>query len=462
MSATVSPGAISNQTSTVYTEGYIGGEDFLLEREIYKGIFDRYRENEGLVDFLLNTSRLSTSATTSYNWWEHGYLLNSAVIESGVIANGQATNDKATIVIEEVSHQTANPKHGSPVTGDLSPFMVGDTVMIAGQRGRVMVKNTSTADAHIYTIYTIDQSAWTPGGADTIATRINKIGNAHADGTLGPDSSTRVPDRFTNYTQIFKNMYEAHGSESANRSEVNVKGVPYYYKQGVVDVANKHALDMENTFFFGVGGASLLDTTAPDGTGTVHTTDGLDNTITDNGIITTLTTGIAYSDLEDIAKALTTERAEKQYIGMMAVNLYLDWDSALHTRNTDTTINYSMFGKGSGAKSAVDFDYKSYSLGGYTMHLKQSDTLNYEPVTGGTDFEDTGYLMPMTTVRDGKDKKKMHTMTLMTKKSDKVSRWMNEYERGQKETGKDSREYHLQCEGGLRLAKSNSCVKITV
>ena len=41
----------------------------------------------------------------------------------------------------------------------------------------------------------------------------------------------------------------------------------------------------------------------------------------------------------------------------------------------------------------------------------------------------------------------MPTVTLMTKKSDKKSRWMDEYTRDQKITGKDSTEYHLQCEG---------------
>ncbi len=446
--ATLNPTHGTTTTNTVYTDGYIGTETFLLDREIHNKIFDRYRENEGLTDFLLNTGRVQTSANTTFHHWEHDYLINSAIVESSVLSNGTGTNDVATVTIEEVSHQE---------TGTKSPFIVGDLVLIAGLRGRVMAVNKSVDDAHVYTINTLDAATWV---GVVITARINKYGNAHADGTQGPASVSRKPIKQEGFTQIFKNMYEAHGSESANKSEVWVKGRPYFYLQGIVDASNIHMLDIENSMFFGLGGKTLVDATAPDEAGKIFTTEGLDRSVAARGINTTLGGAIAYSDLEDIVKALSIERAEKQYMGCFSTNLYLDFDSALHTRNTDTTINYAMFGKGDNKQSAIDFDYKSYSLGGYNMHMKQSDTLNYEPVVGGTSFNDTGYFIPMYTFRDAKDKLGMPTITLMTKKSDKSSRWMNEYTRGQKETGKDATEYHLQCEGGIRFAKVNAYVKI--
>ena len=449
---TVNSTAISNQTGATYTDGYIGGETYLLDREIHKKIFDTYRENEGLVDLLLNTKKVSTSANTTYRWWEDGFLINSAIVESVVEATN--TSATATVTIEEVSHQT--PLGGT--TGINSPFVVGDLVMLNGQKGRVMVK-TPTPNAHVYAIEKLDGTNWT---GIAITQRINKYGNAHADGTYGPASKARVPSVRYNYTQIFKNMYEAHGSESANRSEVEVKGKPYFYLKGIVDASKIHMLDMENTFIFGERGNTLLDTTAPDEDGKVYTTGGIDSTIVNYGINTGLATAstIIYSELEDIVKALTTERAPKQYVGLLSQDIFLAFDSALHTQNADTAINYSMFGSGNAKQSAVDFDYKSYTLGGYTMHNKHLENLDYEPVTGGTDFARTGYLMPMSYIRDAKDKMNMPTVTLMTKRNDKASRWMNEYTRGQKETGKDSTEYHLQCEGGLRLALANSCVKM--
>ena len=145
-------------TNTVYSDGYIGAETLLLKRDIYKGIFDRYRENEGLTDFLLNFGYKQKTANTTYNWWEHDYLIQSVTVEAApafttTVGRTGASNDIAVVTIQSTSHQE---------TGTRSPFIVGQLVMIGGVRGRISAVDKSVDDAHVYTIVTVSATdTWT-------------------------------------------------------------------------------------------------------------------------------------------------------------------------------------------------------------------------------------------------------------------------------------------------------------
>lgn len=441
-------------TGTVYTDGYIGSETFLLKRDIYKKIFDRYREAEGLADLLLNLGYKSVTDNTTYHWWEHDYLINSVTIAS--TTGGVGAGVAVVITIDTASHQES---------GTLSPFIEGFLVMIGDMRGRIMSVDKSTPNAHTYTILPIDNTEnWAVDASPTPAATVpvTTYGNAWADGTLQPDSISRKPIKFQNNTQIIKEKYEAHGSEAANKSEVYVKGKPYYYWQGIVDSFNRQMINVENTMIFGQQSVALTDTTAPDGPGAIRATEGLEKSVDNRGNIQTYVT-FDYAESEKMVRTLDVERAYKQYAGLLGTDLHLAHEAAMHSRNLDTAINYSMFGKGDYKQSAVDFTFKSYTTGGYTFHMKKWDSLNYLPVSGfsGSPYPERGFMIPFDYVRDAKDDKNMHTISIMYKMNDKGSRWMEDYVRTKEITGKDSVEYNHQCDMGLRLAKVNAYIKLT-
>lgn len=445
----------TGSSAAVFTEGYIGGEVFLQKREIYKALFNRYREPEGLADVLINLGYKDVADNSTFHHFELDYLINLVVVES--MAAGSGAGVAAVITIEEDSHQES---------GTLSPFTVGTLVIMGGMRGRISVTNKTVDDAHVYTVVPVDNTEdWSVDASPipAIGVPMTTYGNAHADGTLQPDSHSRKPLRFTNDTQIIKEQYEVHGSVSTSKSEVTIQGKPYYYIQGIQDSFDRQMLSIENTLIFGKRSVGLTDTTAPDGTGNVLTTQGLEEYVEADGNTQDYGT-FDYADNEVMVRTWDRERSDKQMCALMGTNLHLDHENSLHTRTQNTAIDFSMFARNTSdpkGKSA-NFGFANYKISGYTIHAKKWDSLNYFPVSGqaGSGYPEMGFVFPMAWFKTAKDNKNMHTISIMYKQNDRGSRYMKDWTRDITITNKDAFEYNHMSELGLRLARVNSYIKL--
>lgn len=448
-------------TGSNYTAEYIGAETFINKRDIQKQIFNRYREDEGLADLLVNLGKKRKTDNTTFHHFEHDFLINEAEVDSVVAPNPAAPGDAVIVQITTASHQESGLK---------SPFLKGDLVLLAGIRGQITAVDKVTANAHEYTI-TPNKAAsdFTPliGSLPTLP--INWYGTAFADGTEQPTSSVRKPIKYDNVTQILKTQYETHGSVAANRSEVEINGKAYYYLQGVEDASTKQMLALNYSLILGERADNLIDTTAPDGAADVETTEGLEKTIDNRGITQTYTTW-DYAEFETMTRNLDGERISDEYCGLAGTDQFLGHETAQHTRNQDTGIKYTMFDKNKkGGMSygdegrAVSYGFDSYRMGGRTFHMKKWDALTYKPITGyaGNPYSDMGFWMPMKTYKDAKSDKGLYTVLLRYKANNMENRFMKEWQRDRKITNKDAFEWNLQTEAGLQLGLVNGFTKST-
>lgn len=448
-------------TGSNYTAEYIGAEQFINKRDIQKAIFNRYREDEGLGDLLINLGKKRKTDNTTFHHFEHDYLINEVEVDSVVAPNPAAPGDAVIIQITTDSHQESGLK---------SPFLKSDLVQLAGIRCRIEAIDKSTANAHEYTLRPVNSADdFTPilGSLPTLP--VNWYGTAFADGTLQPGSSVRKPIRYENDTQILKTNYETHGSVAANKSEVEINGKPYYYLQGVEDATNKQMIAVNYTLILGERADNLVDTTAPDGAADVTTTEGLEKAIDNRGITQTYVTW-DYSQFEQMTRNLDVERVADEYCGLAGTDQHLGHEAAQHSRNQDTGIRYTMFDKKTkGGMSygdegrAVSYGFDSYRMGGRTFHVKKWDALTYKPVTGfaGNPYSDMGFWMPMKTYKDAKTEKGLYSVLLRYKANDMENRFMKEWQRDRTVTNKDSFEWNLQSEVGLQLGLVNGFTKTT-
>ena len=438
-------------------EAYLAPNTFLNKRDVRKKIFPRYNE-QNLFDWAQFTGRTKETDNTRFNWFEKGYLYGYGEVLSSS-ATAYTAGTKVTIVLKTASHQESGTK---------SAGKKWDSVMIAGVRGWVQATNKGTPNAHTYTIKPVKSTDNITGGS------LNALANAFvvfystaaADGTSQPESMVNKPDLFYNYTQIIKTKYEVFGSASANKTEVQVGGKPFYYLEGVQDSANKHKLDIMFAMFFGERyDGSLTDDDAS--AEPVYTTGGIDATIRDFGNVTTYTT-FDFAKLQAIEKILSKERAPMEMMWLNGVNLDMEIDNVVKGKLDNNGMNYAAFGKANAQERAVDFGYDSFRFSKRTYHKKAEDFLNYAPVTGYTaaPWPDNGYILPIDRIANPKPSgsggdEEMDTVCLRYKRNDKESRFEKHWTRDINVTNVDRLEFNHMSECGLQFACLNQAIKIS-
>lgn len=432
---------------------YLAPNTFILKRDILNRVFPKYREDT-LFDFLMYTDRKKESDNTRFNWHEHDYLYGFATVLSNTASGG--AGNSVDVTIDTASHQE---------TGTKSAGKKGDSIIVNQIRGWVTAIDKSTANAHVYTIKPV-RAADDFGGVDALAADILVFySNAKSDGSGQPESSIRKPSLYFNYTQIFATQYEAFGSESTNKVEFNIDGKPYYYLQGVEDAALKHKMDMDFGMLLNVMYDSNL-TDADNGDEPVYHTRGVEDYIDNFGNTKTYTT-FAFSDLQDIEKILSRERAPYEMMWINGVNLDIDVDDVVKGKLDNNGMRYDQFGKGNGAQRAVDFGFDSFRFSKRTYHKKQVDYLNYLPVTGftGSPYPDMGFIIPLDRVRNPRpsgrgDDAELDTVCLRYKRNDRMNRYIKHWTRDVTITNQDRIEFNHLSEAGLQMAVVNQCIKV--
>lgn len=437
------PASIEGQLNA----GYLAPNTFLNKREIAKKIFPRYRENT-LFDFLFYTERKVMSDNTLFNWHEWDYLYGFATVLSNVAGGGAGA--PTTITISTASHQESGTK---------SSGKKWDSVLVNGIHGWVSAIDKDTPNAHTYTVEPVDPLA-DFGATDALAADILVFySNAKSDGSGQPTSQVRKPTRYYNYTQIFATQFEAYGSASANKAEVEIGGKPYFYLQGVEDAALKHKMDISFAFLLNTIGDTIVD--AANGDEPVYHTRGMESYIDNFGNTQTYTT-FDFADLTDIEKTLSAERAPDQMMWINGVNLDIDIDAVVKGKMDNSGINYSAFGKGNAQQRAVDFGFGSFRHSRRTYHKQAVDYLNYAPVTGfaGSPYPDMGFICPLDRVRNPKTNEEMDTIAMRFKANDKHNRFIKHWTRDIEITNNDKLEFNHLSETGLQMAAVNQCIKV--
>lgn len=426
--------------------GYIGLDFLIRKPEVREAIGCRYDERS-LFNVTFHSGEPRTTAQHEYHRWEYDRMFLGAKIES--VTTG--TGNQLVLTLTDDSHKDA---------GKSSPFQVSDMVDVNGVRCRVQAKNSGTDNAHTITVEPefLTGQAW-PDPLDGLNNQyIWKFGSSFADGTGAPSSVARKPSRISNYVQLFKNMYESTGQETATQFVVvtTQSGNRHFYHQGVEDLLTRHIADIEMTMVHGIKGT----TTDADGN-TVYTTGGLDWYVRTYG---TTYTEAAFSKtvMDTIAKKLNEERGAMEIEAHVEHDLKLAIDDTLRDINNNTGVKYTYNAFNGNEEMAAQFGFSQFSYGGRTYHIKTWDLLS-EVQTFGNHYKNVGYFLPVGQYKDSKSQQELRNRELRTLQSaESGSRFMKEYSRDQTVTATDRFEWHVQSDVGLDMGLLNSSAVLRI
>jgi hypothetical protein len=426
--------------------------DFLLEREIRSQIFDKYEEDT-MFDYLMATKRYEISKGTGrIDWFEHDPLLRIATVES---ATGTGAGAVVAVVLEEADHLFG----ASATTGTRSPFQKNDVVIVHTSAGPIHAQvndvDTSSNGAHVIDLDPIDD-ADDLGDVIAAADKIQFVSRGAADGTGQPTSSFRVPVQYTNYMQIFKERFTVTGSESANKSTVQLDGKNFYYHQGVMDADLRLRLLIDYQLLLGKPGTKP---DATDASKTVRYTESIDSVIEDRGNEFVAASGdfISQTELAEITEIMRQEDNPVEnllFVGQAASN---EWDDVFGGYVDQGGIVYNQWGGGSSDLRAIDLGFDSVRYGGFVFHKKNLKAFDYKGATAGLGYSKWGFLLPLDAIPVSGGEK----LTLMTKANDMNGRIMRYHQKDQFEIdGVDAYNFDMLTEFGSRFACANQYWKI--
>ena len=175
-----------------------------------------------------------------FSWWdEPNDLLRLQV-------SGSHASTAQTITVDSSDPSSSAPGNAWGLATHLVP---GDQLLVEPST------DNATYDHEIIEVLTVVSSTVftaTRGVQGTSAATIAddaflmKIGSAFPEGTAEPDAASRNPIKYSNYTQIFKNVYEVTGTAAQTRART---GDPV--KNDKRRKAFDHARDIELAMLFG-------------------------------------------------------------------------------------------------------------------------------------------------------------------------------------------------------------------
>lgn len=189
-----------------------------------------WRNPNGSAPLTALMSKMRKSATTDpeFSWWEE----ELAPIRLEV--NGLITTTTVTTIVVD--------------GGDARDLVAGDLLMVE----KATVTTYSYEILEVAAVQSATQFTVTRGAANTTAAAIPdnsfllKIGNAFAEGTASPEASSRNPTKYTNYTQIFKTVYELTGTAAETYTRTG-DPISNDKKRKMFD----HSTALEQAFLFG-------------------------------------------------------------------------------------------------------------------------------------------------------------------------------------------------------------------
>lgn len=200
---------------------------------------------EAPMQALLSKMGSESTDDPEFSWWEE--TLSHVRLKVTTLANDSAT----TFTVE----------------GDATAAVKGDLFIVEAPNGMwttevVRVVEDPSSDTSLKVVRGFSGSAAASVAKDTFLT---KIGNAFAEGTLSPKSTTRNPEKRKNFTQIFKTTYEISGTAEVTNARTG-NALKNDKKRKLFDVNR----DMEMAMLYGQASETVGDNGKP-----MRTTGGL-------------------------------------------------------------------------------------------------------------------------------------------------------------------------------------------
>lgn len=185
----------------------------------------------GMTPITALTARTTTETTDDpeFAWWEELQAPKKAVLTAA--SGGTGGTDRTTFTVAA----TVDEANGVYAITAASQFKVGDLLRlfdttgseptsygVAGSTEIVRVTAVSGNDLTITRNVADSVSGGTAGSVGVnVATPANwtvqYIGSAYAEGSTSPDSVFAKPEKFLNYTQIFKTSFQVTGTASSTK-----------------------------------------------------------------------------------------------------------------------------------------------------------------------------------------------------------------------------------------------------
>jgi hypothetical protein len=160
--------------------------------------------------------------------------------------NGALSSSATTIVVDSADPSTSAPGNA---WGNATHLKPGDLLMVEPAADSATFNHEVI---EVTEVVSATQFTARRGAAGTTAASISdnlyllKIGSNYSEGTAAPDSASRNPIKYFNYTQIFKDTYEVTGTASQTQTRTGD-----VLKNEKKRKAFDHARDIEHAILFG-------------------------------------------------------------------------------------------------------------------------------------------------------------------------------------------------------------------
>jgi hypothetical protein len=388
----LNPSPVMTGTDYVFSSTYAYSHMPQVAKELTQrfGDQDFFRSVFELID-----GGVAPVAGLEYHHLEDNWLTTIIKVDSN---SAGATNAAVTLTVQATptDYNLTFPQSAvSPyiVTGaqtNTSPVSLNMTLDINGVQCQVVDVDQTTNPTQVqFTVVPKVLGEAVP--AVTTSTEIIIVGNAWGERTGQPKSMAWRPVLYTN------NMQEIKGTFSVSAREMQMEA---WIDYPVLGGGTKKLLwswnALKNYQFY----RNMIATTLITGKKTTNTTYGNTanaNALTNNA--TTVTTEgmvpfvqnygntYTYSGLTGLQKAdwstITTTyidkyRGAKEYMALSGIFARNDMSNWMGDSMKNGAINYGMFGGGAlGKEKAINYDFDSFQLNGYTFHMKTFDPFNY-------------------------------------------------------------------------------------
>ena len=213
-----------------------------------------WRNPNGTAPLFALTAKMKkeTVDDPEFSWWDEPNDLVRLQV-NGAVGN---TAVETTIVVDSADPSTSSPTLAWGLATHLKP---GDLLMVEPSSDNATFNHEVIKVTNVISTTTFQVQRAAAG--TTIGNIANdawlvKIGSAYAEGTGAPDSTSRNPMKYSNYTQIFKDTYELTKTAAATKVRTGDPLANEKKRKGF-----DHARDIEMALLFG----RKSETTGPNG-----------------------------------------------------------------------------------------------------------------------------------------------------------------------------------------------------
>lgn len=428
-----------------------------------------------LVDLIDYFGLREPTATVEYVNWEADRLMPTVkVTTSGAGAGAQATFTVDSDSELNVSYDV-DPYNVSGSDKDVFPVRKNDRLKLKPASGNanfgnlieVIIDEVDIAN-NTFTATPISSSASIPAISSADYSMI--FSDAHGEGSGQPDPMARTYQKYSMTTGIFKDTAKITDIGEAQRSEFNLGGKRYFSLEGLESDAVNILLNKTDLgLLIGdeLDNGNVKSRFADSGDGEpVTLSKGIIPTIFDRGNTHTYgsVSGLTLADFEnDIVPVLDTQKGSKENLFCVGLGLAIQNDRVMRDELSNGAISYGKFNMSQ--EKAINFQFKSFDIGGYKFHRKTIDTFNDANTLGlpGFGFRNEGMIIPMENSRgkDGTDVPPIRTRYLQKGGSESME-FMVDYFDGVKhgDEGKAIRELRLRSYKGIEMHGVNRCFYI--